>query len=130
MPAESTATTGNYLLLYIAVWAYPRLRVLVSKGSRLLPISKYTPSIGSRYRKVRRITKGVHPVRERGSMKWPQFTWDLGKYVLTGILSFIASLFYTDYRLAPSRNVNLVPLSIKVETSGVACTIDQKNFPV
>jgi hypothetical protein len=39
--------------------------------------------------------------------------WDLGKYVLTGVLSFIAALVYTEFRLKPVRNVSLVPLTME-----------------
>ena len=48
---------------------------------------------------------------------------DFGKYLLTGVISFIASFGYTEYRFEPTRNVSLVPISISFETSG-ACTVD------
>jgi hypothetical protein len=38
---------------------------------------------------------------------------ELVKYVLTGVLSFIAALGYTEWRLKPGRNVSLVPLAME-----------------
>ena len=33
--------------------------------------------------------------------------WQIVGYVITGVLSFIASLIYTEFRTAPRRNVTL-----------------------
>jgi hypothetical protein len=61
-------------------------------------------------------------------MTWSTFAEDFGKYLLTGAITFIASLTYTEYRIEPRHNVTLVPLSIKVETSNLACTVDQEKL--
>lgn len=61
-------------------------------------------------------------------MPWSTFKEDLGKYLVTGVITFIASLAYTEYQLAPRRNMTLVPLSIKLENSNLACTVDQEKL--
>jgi hypothetical protein len=61
-------------------------------------------------------------------MNWPTFAEDFGKYLVTGIVTFGASLVYTEYRLLPGHNVNLVPLSISFEKANIACAVDRKKL--
>jgi hypothetical protein len=46
---------------------------------------------------------------------------DLGKYVITAMVSFVTSFLYTEYRLGPEHNVSLVPLVMEKQD---ACEVD------
>ena len=54
------------------------------------------------------------------------------KYVitglLTGLLSFLASCWYTNRQLEPQRNITLVPISISSPSSKPACKVDQDKL--
>jgi hypothetical protein len=54
-------------------------------------------------------------------MEWPELRKDLGKYVITAIVSFVTSFFYTEYKLRPEHNVSLVPLVMEKQD---ACEVD------
>jgi hypothetical protein len=58
-------------------------------------------------------------------MGWPELAWDIGKYVLTGLLSFIAALAWTEFRLRPARNVSLVPLLMEKHS---VCRVDSQKL--
>jgi hypothetical protein len=56
---------------------------------------------------------------------------DLLKFIITGVIAFVVSLLYTNYRLMPRYNITLVPLSItlgKLGTSDTACTVDRAKL--
>jgi hypothetical protein len=54
-------------------------------------------------------------------MEWQELRRDLGKYVITAIVSFVTSFLYTEYRLRPEHNVSLVPLVMEKQD---ACEVD------
>ena len=54
-------------------------------------------------------------------MEWQELRKDLGKYVITAIVSFVTSFLYTEYRLGPEHNVSLVPLVMEKQD---ACEVD------
>jgi hypothetical protein len=60
-------------------------------------------------------------------MAWTDFFQDFGKFLLTGILSFAASSYYTELRMDPGRNVSLVPLSISIEHPQF-CVVDRNKL--
>src|SRR5262245_45064472 len=52
---------------------------------------------------------------------------EFGKYAITGIISFLASLAYTNFRIEPGRNVSLVPLYIEKRES---CEVAEEKLKV
>jgi hypothetical protein len=58
-------------------------------------------------------------------MEWHGLAEDFGKFALTAIVSFVASLLYTEYRVKPEHNVNLVPLVMQKYD---ACEVNGKKL--